>query len=104
MAINNTNTVATKLGLDATSSYIRLQIYLGTGTEVQIDFHVYTDKAAYLAGKSIINSMLEFDFSKYNTDIALASDVNLDNLHDLAIAELVARGMDNAKLAKTDLV
>lgn len=104
MAINNTNTVATKLGLDTTSTYIRLQIYLGTSTEVQIDFHVYTDKDSYLAGKSIINSMLEFDFSKYNTVVALASDVNLDNLHDLAIAELVARGMDAAKLEKVDLV
>lgn len=103
MAINNTNAVSTKLGLDSASSYIRLEIYLGTGQGIEVGYHVYADKDAYLAGESMINSVLDFDFSNYSPVIALASDVTLDNLHDLAITELGARGLDVAKLAKTDL-
>lgn len=104
MAINNTNAISTKLGLDVASTYIRLEIYLGTGKEAQIGFHAYANKDAYLAGESMINNVLDFDMSNYGVEIAVASDVNLDNLHDLAIAELVERGLDVAKLAKTDLV
>jgi hypothetical protein len=113
MAINNTNAISTKLGLDIASTYVRLEIYLGTAVEAQIGltaveaqigFHAYADKAAYLAGESMINNVLDFDLSNYGVEILLASDVNLDNLHDLAIAELVVRGLDATKLAKTDLV
>ena len=103
MAINNTNAISTKLGLDIASTYIRLEIYLGTGVEAQIGFHAYADKPAYLAGESMINNVLDFDMSNYAVEILVASDVNLDNLHDLAIAELVERGLDATKLAKTDL-
>lgn len=51
----------------------------------------------------MINNVLDFDMSNYSVEVAVASDVNLDNLHDLAIAELVERGLDMAKLAKADL-
>ena len=104
MAINNTNTVATKLGLDSTSSYIRLEIYLSKGEKAEIAFHVYASKQAYLDGDPSINKVLDFDFSNYNAGVLLPADVNLDNLHDIAIAELVTRGLDVAKLAKVDLV
>jgi hypothetical protein len=103
MAINNTNAISTKLGLDIASTYIRLEIYLGTGKQAEIGFHAYADKDAYLAGESMINNVLDFDMSNYSVEVAVASDVNLDNLHDLAIAELVERGLDMAKLAKADL-
>ena len=104
MAINNTNAISTKLGLDVASTYIRLEIYLGTGKQAQIGFHAYANKDAYLAGESMINSVLDFDLSNYGVEILEASDVSLDNLHDLAIAELEERGLDVAKLAKADLV
>ena len=103
MAINNTNAISTKLGLDVASTYIRLEIYLGTGKEAEIGFHAYANKDAYLAGESMINNVLDFNMSNYSVEIAVASDVNLDNLHDLAIAELGERGLDMAKLAKADL-
>jgi len=103
MAINNTNAISTKLGLDVASTYIRLEIYLGTGKQAEIGFHAYANKDAYLAGESMINNVLDFDMSNYSVEVAVASDVNLDNLHDLAIAELVERGLDMAKLAKADL-
>jgi hypothetical protein len=104
MAIHSTNAISTKLGLDVASTYIRLEIYLGTGKEAQIGFHAYANKDAYLAGDSMINNVLDFDLSNYGVEILEASDVNLDNLHDLAIAELGERGLDVAKLAKADLV
>ena len=104
MAINNTNAISTKLGLDIASTYIRLEIYLGTGVEAQIGFHAYADKDAYLAGESMINSVLDFDLSNYGVEILVASDVNLDNLHDLAITELGLRGLDVANLTKVDLI
>lgn len=104
MAINNTNTVSTKLGVDTSSTYIRLEIYLGTGQKAQISYHVYPNKLAYTNNEEMINKLLNEDFSNLQTDVLTPSDVTLENLHDLAIAELVARGMDNAKLAKTDLV
>jgi hypothetical protein len=104
IAINNTNALSTKLGLDAASSYIRLEIYLGDGQQAEIGYHVYANKAAYIAGEKMINNVMDFDFSNYNAGILAAADVNLDNLHDLAIAELVVRGMDNSKLSKADLV
>ena len=103
MAINNTNAISTKLGLDVASTYIRLEIYLGTGKQAEIGFHAYANKDAYLAGESMINNVLDFNMSNYGVEIADASDVNLDNLHDLAIAELGERGLDMAKLAKADL-
>ena len=103
MAINNTNAISTKLGLDVASTYIRLEIYLGTGKQAEIGFHAYANKDAYLAGESMINNVLDFDMSNYSVEVAVASDVNLDNLHDLAIAELVERGLDMAKLATADL-
>jgi hypothetical protein len=104
MAIHSTNAISTKLGLDVASTYIRLEIYLGTGKEAQIGFHAYANKDAYLAGDSMINNVLDFDLSNYGVEILEASEVNLDNLHDLAIAELGERGLDVAKLAKADLV
>ena len=104
MAINNTNTISTKLGLDVTSTYIRLEIYLSKGEKAEISFHAYASKAAYTSGETSINKMLEMDLSNYQAGLLIPTDVTLDNLHDLAIAELVTRGMDNAKLAKADLV
>jgi len=50
----------------------------------------------------IINSQLDFDFSPFNTP-ALTAVQGYSYLHDLAIAELVERGLDMAKLAKADL-
>lgn len=104
MAINNTNAISTKLGVDAPSAYIRLEIYLGLGKEAVISYLVYANKDAYLASEDMINSVLQFDFSNYTTPMLAAADVNLDNLHDLAIAELEVRGLDAAGLAKADLV
>ena len=104
MAINNTNAVSTKLGVDVSSTYIRLEIYLGTGQKAEIGYHVYADKAAYLAGENMINNVLDFDFSNHDTGILAAADVSLDNLHDLAVSELVDRGLDASGLAKADLV
>ena len=104
MAINNTNAISTKLGVDAPSAYIRLEIYLGLGKEAVISYLVYANKDAYLASEDMINSVLEFDFSNYTIPMLAAADVNLDNLHDLAIAELVDRGLDASRLAKADLV
>ena len=104
MAILNTNTTSTKLGVDITSMYTRLEIYLGTGNGAEIGFHCYASKQAFLDGESMINNMLDGDYSNYSTGVLVASDVTLDNLHDLAIAELVNRGLDVSKLAKADLV
>lgn len=104
MAINNTNPLSTKVGVDSASTYIRLEIYLGTGQQAEIGYHVYADKAAYVAGEKIINNMLDFNFSSLNTGVLPAAEVTLENLHDLAVAELVARGLDAANLEKVDLV
>jgi len=51
----------------------------------------------------MINNVLDFDFSNHGTGILAAADVTLDNLHDLAIAELEVRGLDAAGLVKVDL-
>ena len=100
MAINNTNTVSTKLGVDTSSTYIRLEIYLGVGQKAEISYHVYPNKLAYTNGDEMINKLVDFDFSSHTIASLVAIDVTLDNLHDLAIAELVARGMDISKLTK----
>ncbi|MHA2388100.1 MAG: hypothetical protein ACXACW_05185 [Candidatus Hodarchaeales archaeon] len=103
MAINNTNTLSTKIGLDSNSTYIRLEIYLGTGQQSSVGYHVYANKADYLAGEKIINNVINFDFSNYNSGVLTSAEVTLDNLHDLAIAELGNRGLDVSKLSKVDL-
>ena len=104
MAINNTNAISTKLGLDIVSSYIRLEIYLGTGEEIEIGYHVYPNKLSFTNNERMINNILEFDFERYRVENLLSNEITIDNLHDLAITELVARGMDNTKLVKADLV
>ena len=104
MAINNTNTVSTKVGLDLTSCYIRIYGRLKVDGSYEVFFNVYKDKASYTANnQELINNQLDFDFSEFTT-APLTSNQGYDYLHDLAISELVARGMDNANLAKTDLV
>jgi hypothetical protein len=104
MAINNTNTISTKLGVDVSSTYIRLEIYLGTGKEIEIGYHVYPNKLSFTNNERMINNILEFDFERYRVENLLSNEITIDNLHDLAITELVARGMDNTKLVKADLV
>ena len=103
MAINNTNTVSTLAGVDSTSSYIRLEVKLLPDGKAAIKYFLYKDKASYTAGNPPVNDAYDFNYNSYITDVLLPSDINIDNLHDLAIAELVSRGLDNAKLAKTDL-
>jgi hypothetical protein len=104
MAINNTNAIATKLGVDVSSTYIRLEIYLGTGKEIEIGYHVYPNKLAFTNNERMINNILDFDFEHYRVENLLPNEVTIDNLHDLAIAELVDRGLDVSGLAKADLV
>ena len=104
MAINNTNTVSTLAGVDATSAYIRLEFKLLPNGRAAIKYFVYPTKAEYTAGASPINGVYDEIYNRFLTDVLLPNEVTIDNLHDLAIAELVARGMDNAKLVKADLV
>ena len=104
MAINNTNTVTTLAGVDSVSSYIRLECKLLPNGKASIKYFLYKDKASYTAGNPPINDAYDFNYNSYITDVLIPSDINIDNLHDLAIAELVARGLDGAKLSKVDLV
>jgi len=103
MAINNTNTVSTLAGVDSTSSYIRLECKLLPNGKASIKYFLYKDKASYSAGSNPINDAYDFNYNLYITEVLAPADINIDNLHDLAIAELISRGLDNAKLAKTDL-
>lgn len=103
MAINNTNALNTKLGLDINATYIRLEIYLGTGQQSSVSYHVYANKSDYLVGEKMINNVINFDFSNYNVGVLTSNDITLDNLHDLAIAELGNRGLDISKLSKVNL-
>jgi len=104
MAINNTNTISTLAGVNINSCYIRLDLRIKENGCPFIEFRFYKDKASYLAGDLPINSMLPNNISMvYEGDTPL-EDWSKTAIHDLAITELVARGMDNAKLAKTDLV
>jgi len=104
MAINNTNTVSTKVGLDLTSCYIRIYGRLKIDGSYEVFFNVYKDKASYTANnQDLINSQLDFDFSEFIT-APLTSNQGYDYLHDLVIAKLVERGLDIAKLEKVDLV
>jgi hypothetical protein len=104
MAINNTNTVSTLAGVDSVSSYIRLECKLLPSGKAAIKYFLYKDKASYSAGNPPINDAYDFNYNSYITDVLIPSDINIDNLHDLAIAELVSRGLDGAKLSKVDLV
>lgn len=103
MAINNTNVLNTKLGLSIDSAYIRLEIYLGVGKQTVLSYQVYADKDAYIESGEMINNVIDFDFSNLTLLDLSGADVTLDNLHDLAINELVERGLDASKLAKVDL-
>lgn len=103
MAINNTNVLNTKLGLSIDSAYIRLEIYLGVGKQTVLSYQVYADKDAYIESGEMINNVIDFDFSNLTLVDLSGADVTLDNLHDLAINELVERGLDASKLAKVDL-
>jgi len=104
MAINNTNTVSTLAGVDVTSAYIRLEFKLLPNGRALIKYFVYPSKDEYIAGASPINGVYDEIYNRFLTDVLLPNEVTIDNLHDLAISELVARGMDNSKLAKTDLI
>ena len=57
IVINNTNALNTKLGLDINATYIRLDIYLGTGQQLSVGYHVYTNKSDYLVGEKMINNV-----------------------------------------------
>jgi hypothetical protein len=104
MAINNTNTVSTLAGVDSTSSYIRIEAKLLPNGRASIKYFVYPSKAEYTAGASPVTHAYDEIYNRFLTDVLLPSEITIDNLHDLAIAKLVARGMDNTKLAKVDLV
>ena len=104
MAINNTNTVSTKVGLDLASCYIRIYGRLKIDGSYEVSFNVYKDKASYTANnQALINNQLDFDFSEFITD-PLTSNQGYDYLHDLAITELDSRGLATAGLSKVDLV
>jgi len=104
MAIQNTNTVSTKAGVDSVSSYIRLEIKLLATGKASIKYFVYKDKSSYSAGIPHINDAYDFNYNSYITGVLLPTDIAIEDLHDLAIAELVSRGLDGAKLEKVDLV
>ena len=104
MAINNTNTVSTKVGLDLTSCYIRIYGKLKIDGSYEVAFNVYKDKASYTDNsQNLINNYIDFDFSGFTT-APLTSAQGYDYLHDLAIAELDSRGLATAGLSKVDLV
>ena len=103
MAINNTNAIATKLGLELPNYYIRIYGKLKINGSYEVGFNIYKNRDSYVDNSmDIINSQLDFDFSPFNTP-ALTAVQGYSYLHDLAIAELVERGLDMAKLAKADL-
>lgn len=104
MAIENTNILTSKLGVSLSSSYIRLEITLKLNGKAEIAYLVYGSKSDYISGNGPINNALDFDFGNVITAILSPSDITIDNFHTLAIAELVSRGQDNAKLVKKDLV
>ena len=104
MAIQNTNTVSTLAGVDSVSSYIRLEVKLLATGKASIKYFLYKDKASYTAGNPPINNAYDFNFNSYITGVLTPAEIDIDSLHDLAIAELVARGLDGAKLSKVDLV
>ena len=103
MAINNTNTIETELGVSISSSYIRLEIYLGTGSKTEVGFHVYPSREDYLNGKKMINNVLDFNLKNFSIGILSSNETTLDNITDLSITELVNRGWDGSKLSKEDL-
>ena len=104
MAINNTNTINTNLGVDVSSTYIRLHLTIKENGNAIIEYRFYSNKTNYLEGLHPINDSLPTDLVKtYEINTPLG-DWSKDSIHDLAITELVARGMDNTKLAKVDLV
>jgi hypothetical protein len=104
MAINNTNVALNSLGESLASTYIRIATKGRLDGSFDILFYVYKDKASFLAGGLPIQDFLDLDFEHFNTGVLAPADSGIDNLHDLAITELVARGLDASKLAKTDLV
>jgi hypothetical protein len=106
MAINSTNTIATKLGVNITSAYIRVRTYDNMDGSIHIEPYFYADKASFQANETnTINSILDDALiHAWDTDVLVAANHSIDNKHDLVIAKLVERGLDVAKLAKTDLV
>lgn len=104
MAINNTNAIATKLGLELPNSYIRIYGKLKINGSYEVAFNVYKDRDSYVANSmDIINNQLEFDFSAFNTP-ALTGSQGYSYLHDLAVAELVARGLVQDNLSVIDVL
>ena len=106
MAINSTNTIATTLGVDSESQYIRMVFVDKLDGSVDVDYYFYTDKSGFIADEySFINRSLSADITRsFNTGVLTPADNTIDNKHDLAIAELILRGLDGNKLSKVDLV
>ena len=105
MAINSTNTIATKLGINITSAYIRVRTYDNMDGSIHIEPYFYADKASFLDNETnTINGILDDSLIRaWDTSILIPSEHSLDNKHDLAISKLVERGLDIAKLTKVDL-
>ena len=104
MAIINTKLITTSLGIDLATWYIRVEVKFNKNGTALVSLFSYASKASYSTGSSHINNMLPIDLGSFTTGILSVADSNIDNIHDLAIAELVARGEDVAKLSKADLV
>jgi hypothetical protein len=103
MALVNTNVHNTKLGLDLNSSYIRLEIFIKPDGSVEVAYNFYKDEASYDAGDDVINSSIDFDLSNYVSGVVSPVQLNIQSIHQLAKDELVARGLDVAKLAIVDI-
>ena len=74
MAINNTNTISTKLG-SVSSTYIRLNIMLGDSNVVTIIPEIYASKADYQAKDPMINHMVDFNFENIDSYAVTSSDL-----------------------------
>jgi hypothetical protein len=74
MAINNTNTISTKLG-SVSSTYIRLNIMLGDSNVVTIIPEIYASKADYQAKDPMINHMVNFNFENIDSYTVTSSDL-----------------------------
>jgi len=103
MALLNSNAMATNLGVDIASSYLRLEIYIKPSGDVQVAINAYKDKAEFAAGASTINSAIDFDLSNIELSEVAAADLNISSIHDLVKAELAERGLDAGKLASADI-
>ena len=103
MALLNTNAMATKLGVDIASSYLRLEIYIKPSGDVQVAINAYKNKEDFAAGGDMINSAIDFDLSNIELSEVAAASLNITSIHDLVKAELAERGLDVSKLAAADI-